>query len=142
MNITFYKTASDKRCLTKALSDAVSLDVNLKDATQYKPVVMEISKGQNIEDKNYAFIPAWAAYYYVSIKDFGNGSLRVTLELDVRMTFAGQIRGLRGTVTRNEYTHNGYLIDDKYLSVAYEEVVTKQFPNAMTQDSIILLTVG
>ena len=142
MNIVFYKTASDKRRVSKLLTDAVTLDVNLKDATQYRPVVMEISKGQNIEDKNYAFIPSWAAYYYVSIKDFGNGYVRVTLELDRRMTFANQIRALSGTVTRNENEYNGYIIDEKYIGLAYEEVVSKPFPNAMDNDSIVLITVG
>lgn len=142
MQITFYNTTSDKRMLTKTLTDALTLDVHLKDATQYKPVKLELSKGTGVANKNYAYIPDFASYYFVSVKEYGNGALNVTLELDARMTFAPQIRALSGTVERNEFISNGYLVDGQYKTYAYRECVTKQFPNAFTSDSLILITVG
>lgn len=142
MNITFYNTTSDKRMLTKVLTGALALTVNAKDAVQYKTVVLEMSKGTGVSEKNYAYIQEFNAYYFVKVKDYENGFLRLTLDLDVRMTFANDIKALSGTVARNEFASNGYLIDGKYQTLCYKEIVTRAFPVSLTNDSLILITVG
>lgn len=142
MNITFYNTTSDKRMLTKVLTGALALTVNAKDAVQYKTVVLEMSKGSGVASKNYAYIQDFNAYYFVKVKDYANGFLRLTLELDVRMTFATDIKALSGTVARNEFVSNGYLVDGKYQTLCYREIVTRKFPVTLNNDSLILITVG
>lgn len=142
MNIIFYNTTSDKRMLTKVLTDALTLTVNAKDAVQYKTVVLELSKGTGVASKNYAYIQDFNSYYYVSVKDYENGFLRLTLELDVRMTFANDIKARSGTVARNEFMSNGYLVDGKYQTLCYKEIVTRAFPVSLNNDSLILITVG
>lgn len=142
MNIIFYNTTADKRVLNKTLTDALALTVNAKDAVQYKPVVLELSKGTGVANKNYAYIQEFNAYYFVTVKDYANGFLRVTLDLDVRMTFATEIKKLRGTVARNEFASNGYLVDGKYQTLCYREIVTRAFPVSLTNDNLVLITVG
>ena len=61
---------------------------------------------------------------------------------DVRYSHREGIKGLTCTVARNENLKNGYLHDSSYNIYAYEQVVCKMYPNAINQDSIILMTVG
>lgn len=142
MNVIFYNTTSDKRYLVKTLTDALPLTVNAKNAVQYKTVVFEMSKGSGVATKNYAYIQEFNSYYFVSVKDYNNGFLKVTLELDVRMTFANDIKALSGTVARNEFASNGYLVDGKYQTLCYKEIVTRKFPVSLNNDSMVLITVG
>ena len=58
------------------------------------------------------------------------------------MSNKSEILSLNATVDRNEFLKNGYLQDDMYKTMAYEEIVCKSFPSGLTSDSIILMTVG
>jgi hypothetical protein len=92
---------------------------------------------------NYLYCDYTGRYYFIrEITMVRNGLYRLSCHVDVLMTYGAAIRGKNATITRNEYTKNGYIPDERYKSLAYEEIVTKQFPNEMNQDSIILLTVG
>ena len=142
MDIILYNTVSDKRNLTKTLTDPLTLSISMKEPTQYKPFDVELSKGTGAAAKNYAFVPDLQSYYFLSTKEYGNGYLKLSFTLDVRMTFAPQIRALSGTVARNENVKNGYIMDGAYKSLIYKKVVTRPFPNGMTNDSLVLMTVG
>lgn len=142
MQVIFYDNLSDKRYLTKNLQNPLSLDLKLKDVEPYKNMSFELSKGTGVASKNYCYIPDIATYYYVETKDYNNGFLGVSCDIDVRMTFGAQIRGLTGTIKRSENIYNGYLMDGNFAAYAYEEIVCKRFPNEMTADRLILMTIG
>ena len=142
-----YIVKDDKRKLNKNLSNIIKENVTItyKDATEFiRPIViMDYDGSWNMRDCNYIFLSDKNRYYFVEKHSFQKGQ-KVVYELleDVRTSHKEGIRGLTCTVTRNENLKNGYLPDSSYKTYAYEQIVCKMFPNAINQDSIILMTVG
>ena len=142
-----YIIKDDKRKLNKNLSNIIKENVIItyKDATEFiRPIViMDYDGSWNMRDCNYIFLSDKNRYYFVEKHSFQKGQ-KVVYELleDVRTSHKEGIRGLTCTVTRNENLKNGYLPDSSYKTYAYEQIVCKMFPNAINQDSIILMTVG
>ena len=94
-------------------------------------------------DFNYVFCDYTGRYYFTgNAVMLRSGLWRIPCHVDVLSTYFNQYSGIQATISRNETIRNGYLIDDRYKAKAYREILTRQFPNAMTSDSIILMTVG
>lgn len=145
MVITFYKTTEDYRKLDKTLGTSTGsatgvLHEKVNDLEM--SVKLPSSVFNTVTASNYVFIDTTQAYYYMSSYDIENDCVIINLKMDVRKTFATQIKACPATITRNEYQKNGYLADSGYNALAYEGVQYKTFPNAMTDASYILVTVG
>ena len=142
-----YIVKDDKRKADKNLSNVIKENVIItyKDATEFiRPIiVLDYDGSWNMRDCNYIYLSDKNRYYFVERHYFQKGQ-KVVYELlvDVRTSHKEGIRALTCTVTRNENLKNGYLLDSSYKTYAYEQIVCKMFPNAINQDSIILMTVG
>lgn len=144
MTITLYQTKSDKKRASKDLTLLSTLNnARLYDTFDVLRPKLKISREtfDSIKSCNYAYIPDFGRYYFVKYEIDSNFVL-LNCEVDVRTSYKEGISGLTCTVTRNENLKNGYLHDSNYSIYAYEQVVCKMFPNAINQDSIILMTVG
>lgn len=142
-----YVVKDDKRKADKNLSNIIKENVIItyKDATEFiRPIiVLDYDGSWNMRDCNYIYLSDKNRYYFVEKHYFQKGQKAVyELLVDVRTSHKEGIRGLTCTVTRNENLKNGYLHDSNYSVYAYEQIVCKMFPNAINQDSIILMTVG
>ena len=142
-----YVVKDDKRKADKNLSNVIKENVNIfyKDATEFiRPtIILDYDGSWNMRDVNYVYLTDKNRYYFVEKHSFQKGQKVVyDLLVDVRTSHKEGIRALTCTVTRNENLKNGYLPDSSYKTYAYEQIVCKMFPNAINQDSIILMTVG
>lgn len=144
MNITLYHTTSDPRAVTKALTGAAALSgCVMRDETEVVNPQFEIETASAPTAYNYLYCDYTGRYYFIrEITMVRNGLFRLSCHVDVLQTYGAAIKARPATISRNEVVKNAYLIDERYKAVAYEEVVTKHFPNSMTDDSIVLLTVG
>lgn len=137
--IKFYKTSSGNEVVDKKLESEHIVNGTFRG---------EIDEGRPVfhcedvsEAYNYFY---WnGKYFYMDKpKALRTGLYEVRGRIDVLKTYASQIKNLTGTIDRQENKRNGYLIDDKYQAMSYKQIVTKAFPRGMTNDSIILMTVG
>jgi len=149
MNISIAVTSDDEHKVHKNLSILGSYTGSLKeDCDMEQPSIMVQVPEGTIQQANYAAISAGGELprtYYYFIKDkvmHRTGIVELTLECDYLMTFENEIRNLVCTVDRNEKEANAYLIDNEYKILAYDNIVTKTFPNALNDESMILLAVG
>lgn len=145
MVITFYKTTEDYRVLDKTLGTSTGSATGVlheKVNDLQMSVKLPSSLFNTVTTSNYVFIDTTQAYYYMPSYDIENDCVIINLKMDVRKTFSTQIKACPATITRNEYQKNGYLADSGYNALAYEGVQYKTFPNAMTDASYILVTVG
>lgn len=73
-----------------------------------------------------------------------SGVCELTLESDPLQSFAAEIKAVPATITRteNERKADAYLLDNKYIAKSYRQIVTKDFPNELSDYSFILMTVG
>ncbi len=145
MNITLYQNKSDPRVVSKDITSATSLSYTgtARDVFDVMGGDITIATPTDISHFNYCYIQEVGRYYYITdIKILRDGVWALSLKIDVLMTYAAGIRSLTGTVDRNTNIGNGYIPDAEYQALCYSKIVAKAFPNAMTNDSIILMTIG
>ena len=145
MTIKLYKVAEDERTVSKTLDNQTSFDASgtARDTFDVMGGFITIASDTDLTKYNYCYISELSRYYYINdISIIRNGVYLLRLRADVLMTYSPQIRALTGTVDRQENLNNGYIQDGEYQALAYTQIVTKTFPNGMTSDNLILMTVG
>lgn len=142
VTIKLYSVSDDALVVNKTLGTAKEYTCVLKDATEVLNPAFTIATSDNLSNYNYAYIADFGRYYYIHPTAALNGLWSFTSHVDVLMSKKDQFLNLSGTLVRSENVYNGYLIDPEFKAVAYKKIVTKQFPNAMTNDCFILMTVG
>lgn len=145
MVITFYNTLSDPRAVSKTLGTSTgSATGALHERVDSLTMVVRLpgSLYNIVTQSNYVMLDLTQKYYFIESYEVENNTCFIRLKEDVLMSYANQIRALNCTVLRNENRANAYLMDEGYNILAYDKIVTKKFPNAIDQDTVILLTVG
>lgn len=144
ITMTLYTTNDDERVVGKSLTTVASHTITLKVGCSIDaPTVSFTASIASLANVNYAYIDAFGRYYFIrDRKSLVNGMVELTLESDPWNSFASQLRACNATIVRNENASNGYLVDNEYQLLAYNTVVTRTFPAGLTDESIILMTVG
>lgn len=144
MVIKLYKSSSDPRVVSKSLSDEISYNsATARDAFDIMGGSIVITTSSDLSGYNYAHVVDVNRYYYIKdITVLREGVWQLELSIDVLMTYAAEIRALHGTVDRQTNLNNGYISDPEYKALTFSQIVTKTFPNEMTNDTIILMTIG
>lgn len=146
MEIIFYNNESDRKVLDKKIKKLISVpNVKFVDETNICRPKLLISRtffDERFMNINYLYIDKLKRYYYINNMNFVDSMVEIICEVDVLMSYKTEIRNLNCTVKRNENIKNGYLNDDNYNVYSYENVVCKAFPKGLTDNSIILMTVG
>lgn len=145
INISLYQISDDERVVGKTIPTAISTHtITLKDGCSIDaPVVSFSANAAVMAGINYAYIDAFQRYYFIrDRKSLINGVMELTLESDPWQSFASQLKQCTATILRNENAKNGYLLDHEYQLLAYNKVVTREFPYGLTDESMILMTVG
>lgn len=144
MVIKLYKSSSDPRVVSKSLFDEISYNsATARDAFDIMGGSIVIATNSDLSGYNYAHVDDVNRYYYIKdITILREGVWQLELAIDVLMTYADKIRSLHGTVDRQTNLNNGYISDPEYKALTFSQIVTKTFPNEMTNDTIILMTIG
>lgn len=150
INIDLMTNTDPLNKVDKTISVSIAGSGLLKDDTNLitPSIIFEPGAQRNLMLRaNYARLliapPSMYRYYFItSIENLTNLVYRINLKLDVLMTFADEIKALKCTVSRQENVRNGYLVDSEYNALCYKAYVTKAFPNAITADSLYLVTTG
>ena len=144
MDVITYTTTDEAEKVTKTLTNAATYsNVIMKDPTDVVHPVITIQTTENLSSVNYMRIERYGRYYLVekpiAVK---NGVWELHCTSDPLMSFKESLLNIYGTVTRSETLYNGYLNDSQYKALSYRNIVTKTFPQAVANDSCILMTVG
>lgn len=143
MTIKLYKCVSDPKTVNKILNSELVLTGIAKDPVNAANPIIEL-EGDNdtLAGYNYAYIQDWARYYFVTPQADSYKLNTFVFTTDVLMTAKPWLLSRLATVTRNEKLYNSYLTDPDFNAYAYRNIVTKAFPSGITEDNIILMTVG
>lgn len=145
INISLYQISDDERVVGKTIPTAISTHtITLKDGCSIDaPVVSFSANAAVMAGINYAYIDAFQRYYFIrDRKSLINGVIELTLESDPWQSFASQLRNCNATIVRSAAASNGYLMDKEYQLLAYNSVVTREFPAGLTGETMLLMTVG
>lgn len=144
MVIKLYKCGSDPLCVDKTLTDELDVSGTVRDPIdQVNPIVeIEGATAHMLEGYNYMYIEDYARYYFITIQNDSYSMNTVRGRCDVLSSAKNFLRARTATIKRNERLYNAYLTDPEFNAYAYTNIVTRAFPYGITQDSIILMTVG
>ena len=115
MTINLYSNVSDNRDINKKISlitSGVNCTLKNEECSFEHPIIVLTSNYFN-KNCNYAYIPEYDRYYFISDKRFVRGG-RVELHLyvDVLYTYREQIKQCVGIVKRSNSQGNNYLPDE------------------------------
>lgn len=143
MTIKLYKNSSDKRYLNKSLSDEKTLsNCRIYDNNSISTPTIRIDTDSVIPTGyNYAYIPDFGRYYYITDIEVSNGYILVSLSVDVLMTYKDSILSSEVIVGRQQSMFNTYLADDKFKAYEYNNQFAHAFSSPFTKNLEFVLTV-
>lgn len=144
MNIKLYRTNSPKNKVSKTLSLIADITGESNESINEHNISFILSKTylDNVKNSNYLFSTTTEKYYYIENYEIKNQTIILSCKIDVLMSYKTQILSQTCTISKNEKYSNSYLYDDGYQLLSYKNIVTKTFPHGLTDNSIILMTVG
>ena len=146
MKITFYSNKSDAIVVDKKINSISTINnakiINETDILNPSIIVSRNFYDSLFSQANYLYIDKLKRYYFINNISFADSMIVIDCSVDVLMSYKDEIKKLYCTVKRNENVKNGYLNDDNYNVYSYENIVCKAFPKGLTDNSIILMTVG
>lgn len=145
MDVIFYTTADEPNVVDKSLIELATKQctVHMEIEVEEPELLMQYDPAYALLNVNYCYIPDFGHYYFVEPFVYDGKLMRIKLHTDLLMTFKDALLNQTVTVDRNEYANQGYLQDDEYSALAYEQVQTKEFPNNFEGlNSYILMCVG
>ena len=146
MNISLYKTNSEKNVVYKTLTAELSFtDVTFKNPTEILNPVITLSTAIDVESYNYCYIPEFNRYYYISnIVSVVNGLWSLNLSVDVLMSFKQYFAKFDVILKRSQTEYNKYINDGEIVTAVDNIISTVKFPQTPLNKQMyfILTTVG
>ena len=134
--IDMYKNKSDNNVLDKVLTDKCTINGLSRVEVDLLAPVIDIS-GVYVNEFNYCYVQELQRYYYITKTTLNpNGIARLSLRVDVLMTYADDIRASRGLITK-QADYNPYYGD--YNVEAKAQQVRHDFRNAFTSQGEYVL---
>lgn len=124
IKVNFYKVQDDDRKVTKTLNHILYAHGSLRKECSIVNPILEVEANADILEANYCKVLEFnnRFYYIIDITCVRAGLYRVSLKVDVLMSYSSEIRSLTAYVTRNENTFDP-LIEDTLLPMRYVKQV-------------------
>lgn len=132
MELTIYNNQSPTNYVNKKLTEAFTLIGTLRADTSVVDPDIEIVYFQNMAAYNYAYIPEFGRYYYITDWISTNNNFWIArMHVDVLMSFwnAG-LSNSKCVAMRNTTKKQYNLVDDQMLFTADTIYSAYQFPNS------------
>ncbi len=130
----------DKTNYIHFVSDETIFEIE-NGATEHERIFTYNQPISFFENLNYCMIDN--DYYFITKKKIAEGNMtEITCEIDALMSYKNLIYDSTQLVTRNAKNRNAYLVDNEMTFTNYDLIDCYEFPNAINNDSIILITVG
>ena len=142
-SITLYRTKSENNRVAKTLYDGVQLTGNLREESDV--VHPEILIEGNYIGYNYCYIPEWERYYYIrDIHLLRTNLMRLSLEVDVLMSFKEQIKQESAVIDKQSRVldANMYIDDGDWVVQNNEFIQIKNFDNGFNNEGEFILIVA
>ena len=128
MNITLYKNTSDEITVPKSLTSVSSLEGKLVDDCDILNPSIRVNLTQSILLTNYAYIPSFARYYYITNIIIENNNIaRIEMKVDVLNSFWDKIKNTAQHIVKNQNYYNMYLRDSQMVTTEKTKKQIKLF---------------
>ncbi len=129
VEIQLLHNASKDLVVDKALTPVATYNGTFRETVDnLRPTF--ILQGDVAANVNYAYIPAFGRFYYVTDrKEVTKDLTELSLYTDVRKSFATQLYAAKGIVQRNSQNYDMYLNDPRIPVSAHKTVSIRNFPS-------------
>ena len=144
MNIVLYNTNSPRNKVNKNLVQVASITGESSESIGCINASFTLSKNyiNDVKNSNYLLSGITNRYYYIENYEIKNQTIKIFVKQDVLMTHKTALLAQTCTISRNEKIANSYLYDNAYQLKTYNIVCTRKFPHGLTNNAIILMTIG
>lgn len=144
MTINIGNCPDDIRVVNKTFNSSISIDAQIVENTDLLTPQLTISHDLYQNSFNYLYIPHWNRYYYVSDVNFDSSRTILNCKIDVLKTYANQIKGFTGVLSRSGGLEKATYIPDKMIPLTGQtETKYISFPHIIDTsrgDNIVLIT--
>lgn len=145
ITISLYNNTSKNIVVDKQLSSAGSVTGTFRTTVdELRPTF--IVQGTVAANVNYAYIPTFNRYYYVTdVKKVTKDLTELSLYTDVLKSFSTELYAATGVVQRNKQNYDMYLNDNKIPTAARKTVAVRRFGRVFPSTSspaVIMLVLG
>lgn len=146
MEITLYINNSERQAISKNLSSGIVFTGSLRnESSVINPVVL--IEATNLSSCNYAYIPEFGRYYFITdIVSVRTDLWRISMHVDVLMSFKNQILNLNVTVedaSIGDYDSPTYMNGDVWKTTVKNKTDVISFPSGLLDNGeYILITSG
>lgn len=144
MTLTLYSNASEYASLDKELTQVISLTGTLREESSIiDPVLTVEGLDQYITEINYAYIPEFGRYYFITnIESVRTNLWRLSLHVDVLHTYAASIRENSAIIERNENEYDLQLNDGLFQTRQNPRIAQYPFPAGFNTWNFVLAVAG
>lgn len=144
MIFRLFQNNSDTNVVQKSITLKAELNGTLRDECSIiDPVItVEGIAPSDLKYINYAEIPDFGRYYYVTNIILKGKLFEVHMHIDVLNTYKDQIKPLQAIIARQAHNYNLYLQDGLIKEYANPHIEIKQFPNGFDDYQFIFSVVG
>ena len=142
-DITFYNNNSDRRCINKHLTNAMTISGNIKSQYTSSGISLDIDVSvAGITPFQFNYMKLDNKYYYIDSVDFiSQNIIRLNCSIDLLESYKSQILKQTAVLERSQNIYSRYINDDKLVLNAYKRVQTKKFNNSFSAVSTPILIV-
>ncbi len=142
-DIIFYNNNSDRRCINKNLTNAMTISGNIKSQYTSSGISLDLDVSvAGITPFQFNYMKYDNKFYYIDNVDFvSQNIIRLNCSVDLLETYKSQIFKQTVVLNRSETSYNRYLNDDNLHINAYKRVQTKAFGNSFSAVSTPILIV-
>lgn len=141
MQIDFYKTKTESTALNKVLTDNFSITGSLRDECDILNPIIEFNFDNRLLSHNYAYIPAFNRYYYITGVKVVGKLVTLKMHVDVLMSHKDEIRSSYGHAIRSS-NGNVYIPDDMACTTSKVDYQFKKLGAGFTADNKYVFIVG
>lgn len=144
MILRLFQNMSDTHVVQKDIIQKAEISGTLlEDCSILDPVIATpLIAASDLKYINYAEIPDFGRYYYVTDIICRGKLFEVHMHIDVLNTYKDQIKPLSAIIARNESQYNLYLRDGLIQQYANPHIQIKQFPDGFDRYEYIFSVCG
>lgn len=144
MNITLYKTSSERHRLNKVLTNGISKNnVHILDGTSITDPVVVIGYDVTLLTHSYAYISDFGRYYFINnIEVLPGQEMRLSLHVDVLMTYKDQIKLCKARITRSQSNFDKYIPDNMIINKAQSKITQRKLGAGFTSANKYYIMIG
>lgn len=143
-NIELYKCLNDPKTVPKSLSGNIQLIGTLRNESSIiDPVILIEADIATLSSYNYCIIPSFSRFYFIQdMVSVRTSLVELHCHVDVLQTYRDQYMRINCIIERQANYYNLYLNDGVFKAYQNPQVITKTFPNGLTNNTFVLLASG